>query len=92
MVMPEAMAAGCLPVAFRGGGIPESVEHGESGFLWLTEDELKQFTLKVIRDDALRSQMADRATWRAEKFARSAFEQRILDVLAPFLYEGSNVR
>ena len=33
MTMLESMASGCITVSSRVGGIPESISHGESGFL-----------------------------------------------------------
>lgn len=43
----EAMAAGCIPIVFGGGGQPEIVKDGKSGFLWNTPDELIKKTKNI---------------------------------------------
>jgi len=69
----EAMAAGCVPVVINKGGQPEIVEHGVSGFLWETLDELKNYTTRLINDDELRAKMAHAARKRAQMFSREKF-------------------
>lgn len=69
----EAMAAGCVPVVIAKGGQCEIVEHGVSGFLWTTLDEMKHFTLQLMADDDLRKQMSDAARLRARKFSKENF-------------------
>jgi L-malate glycosyltransferase len=64
----EAMAAGCVPVVIRKGGQPEIVEHGSSGFLWETPDELVGHTRRLLEADELRATMAEAARARARKF------------------------
>src|SRR5260370_621248 len=46
----EAMAAGCVPVVINKAGQRETVEHGVSGFLWDTPDELQRYTARLIED------------------------------------------
>jgi glycosyltransferase involved in cell wall biosynthesis len=81
MVATEAMAAGCVPVVFNGGGLPESVIHGETGLLWRTLDQLNEHTLALVRDDRLRDRLARGAAARAELFSPRCFEERLLQVL-----------
>jgi glycosyltransferase involved in cell wall biosynthesis len=69
----EAMASGCVPVVIDKGGQREIVEHGRTGFLWTTVDELKAYTLRLIGDDALRTRMAAAARQRARQFGRERF-------------------
>ena len=69
----EAMAAGCVPVVINKGGQSEIVEHGVSGFLWETLDELKDYTRRLINDDDLRAKMAHAARRRAQIFSREKF-------------------
>jgi len=46
----EAMAAGCVPIVYRGGGLTETVTK-DSGFTWKTIDELiKPFKNKHNRN------------------------------------------
>ncbi len=85
MVATEAMAAGCVPVVFDGGGLRESVTHGQTGFLWRTLDELGAYTLQVARDEALRSRLASAARSRAASFSEATFAERLLGALAPVL-------
>lgn len=69
----EAMAAGCVPVVINKGGQAEIVEHGVSGFLWETLDELKDYTSRLMNDDELRVKMAHAARKRAQMFSREKF-------------------
>ena len=59
----EAMASGCIPLVYNGGGLPEIVEDGKTGFLWTTLEELIQKTKRTITEDlvVLRSQVVRRA-------------------------------
>jgi glycosyltransferase involved in cell wall biosynthesis len=77
-VTVEAMAAGCVPVVIRKGGQPEIVEHGVSGYLWDTVEELAAYTRMLVRDEELRDRMAAAARLRAERFGREAFSRRVL--------------
>ena len=69
----EAMAAGCVPIVINKGGQREIVEHGVSGFLWNTLEELKLYTMRVARDEQLRIRMADAARVRAHQFSTEKF-------------------
>ncbi len=81
----EAMAAGCVPVVINRGGQPEIVEHGVSGFIWNTLEELEDYTRRLVDDDALRQKMAAAARARATIFSRAAFAERFLQLLGPVL-------
>lgn len=72
----EAMAAGCVPVVINKGGQPEIVEHGVSGFLWNTPEELAEYTRRVVTDDQLRARLSAAARARAAFFGREQFAQR----------------
>jgi glycosyltransferase involved in cell wall biosynthesis len=85
MVATEAMAAGCVPLLFNGGGLREIVEPGRSGFLWDTLDELAERTAALARDPALRARMAEAARRRADHFSTEAFRARLSDALKPVL-------
>ena len=62
-VLLEAMAAGLPVVATSVGGIPDIVQHGQTGFLVSGDDReaLVQAVLKLIHDPDLRSNMGRRA-------------------------------
>jgi glycosyltransferase involved in cell wall biosynthesis len=74
----EAMAAGCVPVVINKGGQSEIVEHGISGFVWETLEELKNYTARLISDDNLRLQMSAAARTRAQMFSREMFLKRFV--------------
>ena len=73
IVTVEAMAAGCVPIVINRGAQGEIVEHGVSGFLWDTVEELQQYTTQVARDEQLRIRMADAARLRAQRFSTERF-------------------
>jgi len=85
MVATEAMVAGCVPVVFKGGGLPEIVDHGRNGMLWSTLDQLEAQTLAVVQDTSLRERLREAALRRAEDFSGPVFESRVLRSLAPVL-------
>jgi glycosyltransferase involved in cell wall biosynthesis len=67
VVLPESMLCGTPLVAFRRGGIPEGIEHGRTGFLCDTVDEmaalvgrLGEIDRRVVRAEAER-RFSDRA-------------------------------
>jgi len=61
LVIAEAMAQGKAVVATAVGGIPEVVEHGKSGLLVSAKapDQMAEGIIKVLKDDELRTQMAN---------------------------------
>lgn len=76
----EAMAGGCVPVVIAKGGQKEIIEENISGYLWETLDDLKRFTLKLIKEDDLREQMATRAVKRSKNFSKEIFESSIIQI------------
>ena len=84
----EAMAAGCVPVVINRGGQREIVRHGVDGFLWETLDELREYTLRVARDEPLRARMSESARERARLFSREAFVGRFKESLRPLFDDG----
>ena len=79
----EAMAAGCVPVVINKGGQSEIVQHGISGFLWNTVNELQDYTNQLIKDDGLRARMAGAARQRAQVFNRERFVKEFVGKLIP---------
>jgi glycosyltransferase involved in cell wall biosynthesis len=65
-VILEAYAAGTPVIAFGSGGIPEIVEHGRSGFLVGSPEEMAQAAIGLIRDPDRRAAMskAARESWQ----------------------------
>ena len=85
MVITEAMAAGCVPIVFNGGGLPEILNNGENGFLWTNTHDLRQMTLRLTSDCNRLSKMSDAAVDRSSIFASPAFERRLLTTLSPLM-------
>lgn len=76
----EAMAAGCVPVVIKSGGQLEIVD-ARSGLLWNSQDELIDFTLKLINDSQLREKLAKGAITRAKMFSKERFASSILNLV-----------
>jgi glycosyltransferase involved in cell wall biosynthesis len=77
----EAMAAGCVPIVINRGAQPEIVEHGVSGFLWNSIDDLTDYTLLLASDDKLRAKMSAAARARAGAFSKDASVSRLSELL-----------
>lgn len=77
----EAMAGGCVPVAIGKGGQVEILNNGESGYLWDTLDQLKEYSLKLIHSKKLWNNMSHEAQLRADKFNKNIFAERILEII-----------
>jgi len=76
------MAAGCVPVVIRKGGQPEIVEHGSSGYLWDTLDELAAYTRELAAAPEARQRMAGAARARARQFTSlDDFKARMLEII-----------
>jgi glycosyltransferase involved in cell wall biosynthesis len=76
----EAMSAGCVPVVINKGGQTEIVRHGVDGFLWNTVQELKEYTVRLINDNALQGKMGEESVARSQDFSMEKFEQRVKQV------------
>ncbi len=77
MTIVEAMSAGAVPLAFRGGGPCETIVHATSGFLWTRPDELLAHTRQLILDPGLRQAMAEQAIRRSAQFDKVQYLQRM---------------
>jgi glycosyltransferase involved in cell wall biosynthesis len=88
----EAMACEVVPVATRVGGVPEVIDHGETGFMGEVGDldTLAEYALEVLRDEARLRAMGKEARKRArarfcsdkiipeyENYYRAVLEQQI---------------
>jgi L-malate glycosyltransferase len=64
----EAMACKVVPIATRVGGIPEVIEHGQSGFLAGVGDveTMAQYAIDLLSDDARLEKMAQQARAMAQ--------------------------
>lgn len=77
----EAMLAGCVPLAPAHGGQVEIVEHGLSGYLCRSTEELVEYSARLAGDQQLLDEMGRRAINRGRVFNLSMFSQRIAQVV-----------
>jgi len=77
MNIVEAMQNACLPIVFRGGGQPEIVEEGKTGFLFRNEGEMLAATLDVIRHPELIEEMGFNARERGQIFHAEVFIEKV---------------
>lgn len=81
----EAMSAGCIAMAYQGGGLPEIISHGHNGFLWNTPEELLDITVRFLKTkksdtEAIMFQAVRAAAGFSEEIFRSETD-KILDNL-----------
>lgn len=69
----EAMAAGCVPIVFAGGGQLEVITESKNGFFWKTTNELIDKTIRVINNRDLQQDISDNAMMRARFFSKEKF-------------------
>ncbi|BFU93763.1 MAG: putative Glycosyl transferase group 1 [Nitrospira sp.] len=69
IALVEAMAAGKAVIATRTGGVPEVVEHGETGLLVSPgdPDRLREAVIELLRDEARRARMGAKGRSRARE-------------------------
>lgn len=77
----EAMAAGCIPVVFNGGGHREIVKESENGFLWDTTKDLIKKTLKLVNDKDLFNKLSLDVVDSSKKYGYEKFKKQILDII-----------
>jgi glycosyltransferase involved in cell wall biosynthesis len=78
----EAMAAGAVPVVIRGGGLPETVQHGKDGLLWRDAKEWKQQTISLIENPDEMERLRQSALQRSREFGMDRFEHDLLELVA----------
>lgn len=89
MVAAEAMAAGCVPLVFDGGGLREIVREGEDGYRWQTVEQLERRTLELAAAPERIAALGQSGRRRTEEvFSRDAFEKSLQAALAPVLGES----
>jgi len=77
MTTVEAMQNYCVPVVINGGGQVEIVQNGINGFTFATIAELQSLTLRIINDEVLRRDIAEKAYQRSQVFNGEAFKTRV---------------
>jgi glycosyltransferase involved in cell wall biosynthesis len=81
MTTVEAMSYGCVPVVINKAGQQEIVEHGISGYLWDTLEALITFTLEIIHNENLRSNMAINVKKKAKLFSVEQFTTNYSEII-----------
>ncbi len=89
VVCLEAMAAGCVVVASRVGGVPEIIKHNENGFLVDADNELMlaRAINRALDDDELRMRVGVSARETAARFDWSRVGPRFCKLIRQSLNE-----
>ena len=76
IVVKEASAVGTVPIGTRHGGIPESIEHGETGFLVAEHDwqAMGEHLARLLRDEAERARLGRAGRGKMER----EFDNRVI--------------
>jgi GT2 family glycosyltransferase len=82
MATVEAMQNYCVPIVINGGGQREIVQTGINGFTFDTIAALKAHTRRLIHDDALRRQLAQKAYLRSHDFNGEAFKAKVASLFS----------
>ena len=80
MTVVEAMAAGCVPIVFRHGGVAETVSE-DIGFSWESLPELKKETLMVAENIELFEKLSKNSVKAAKLFSRKRFSTQLLAIV-----------
>jgi len=81
MTVVEAMAAGCVPVVFNGGGHPEIIEDGVNGFLWSSPQDMINITKKLTLDRMRLREISKNAVVRSKEFSYEQFKKNFLKLI-----------
>jgi glycosyltransferase involved in cell wall biosynthesis len=85
MTILEAMSAGAIPLAFRGGGPCETVAHGTNGFLWTHDHELLDYTRYLTLNPNRRQAMAEQCIQRSRQFDKHEYLLRMDAIISRML-------
>ena len=80
MTTIESMQNYCVPIVIDGGGQVEIVKHGECGFRFDSLEALQDYTLKVISNEELRKELAQKAYERSHNFNLEVFQNHVLEI------------
>jgi glycosyltransferase involved in cell wall biosynthesis len=81
-VILEAFAAGVPVIAFRSGGVPEILEHGRTGWLSETAEEMARMAVEVLGDRERMAAIscAARQTWEI-CFTQERYQRELLHLM-----------
>lgn len=77
----EALAAGCVPLAYGCGGPDEIIKPLQANLLWYEPAALEHITLELVGDPARRARLAEAARARSRDFGWQPFEQTVAQLL-----------
>jgi glycosyltransferase involved in cell wall biosynthesis len=72
----EAMASGCIPVVFDGGGQSDIIHDSMNGYLWTTKEELIKKTLLAMKKSSATRKIIPEAKKTAREFSKAHFTQQ----------------
>jgi glycosyltransferase involved in cell wall biosynthesis len=87
-VVVEAMGCGLPVAAYRAKGPADIVEHGSSGFLADTAEELAGWIADFFADDLMRKRMSRAATERSRNYDAATIMSRLLEDIGMEGVEG----
>lgn len=76
----QAMAAGCVPIAYRRGSVPEIVHEGVTGLLWDSVGQCVEATRALIADPGRRERLAGAAAAGSVRFGEATFRSRLATI------------
>jgi glycosyltransferase involved in cell wall biosynthesis len=85
----EAMASGCIPVVIGVAGQKEIVKHRKNGMLWISEQELIDNTLELIRNEELCKKLAVEARRTSEEFSKRRFCENVETIFTEEIFRQS---
>jgi glycosyltransferase involved in cell wall biosynthesis len=77
MAVAEGMSAGCVPVVVSKGGLPEIVQTGVDGFLWESEQGLKEQLLMLMTDEKMSDNMSLNSMKKSHEFSVEKFQKKL---------------
>ncbi len=92
MATVEAMQNSCAPIVFNGGGQPEIVEHGRSGFVFNTVEELCQHSHQLIVNPDLLAKLQAGAQQRSQNFRLARFDKKVKSFFEIIHQEYATIR
>ncbi len=81
MTVVEAMAAGCVPIIYNGGGHRETVVNGVNGYLWDNPLDMISYTKKLIQDKTLQKVVSEEAKLSSKKYSYEVFKKHFLQII-----------
>jgi glycosyltransferase involved in cell wall biosynthesis len=87
MTVAEAMRYGVVPVVFDGGGMPEIVDDGATGYRVDGSAGLLERTLDLIADDDLRRRLGAAGAQAAARFGLERFATEVREIFDGLLAE-----